>query len=137
MPAGDIAAVLALKDTFTGDTLCEATRPIILESITFPDPVIHIAIEPKSTVDQDKMGEALRRLAEEDPTFKVSSNEQTGQTILGLARLAQAAGSTIVGVGTVIEKTFEGGRAALKTLNVPIESLAMITDMDDGKIVLA
>lgn len=61
----------------------------------------------------------------------------TGQTILGLARLAQAAGSTIVGVGTVIEKTFEGGRAALKILNVPVESLAMITDMNDGKIVLA
>lgn len=61
----------------------------------------------------------------------------TGQTILGLARLAQAAGSTVVGIGAVIEKTFEGGRAALKSLNVPIESLAMITDMSDGKIVLA
>jgi elongation factor G len=83
VPAGDIAAVLALKDTFTGDTLCEQSSPIVLESITFPDPVIHIAVEPKSTADQDKMAEALRRLAEEDPTFKVSTNEQTGQTILG------------------------------------------------------
>ncbi len=83
VPAGDIAAVLALKDTFTGDTLCEATHQVILENITFPDPVIHIAIEPKSTVDQDRMGEALRRLSEEDPTFRVSTNEQTGQTILG------------------------------------------------------
>ena len=81
--AGDIAAVLALKDTFTGHTLCDPARPIILESISFPDPVIHIAIEPKSTADQDKMGEALRKLAEEDPTFKVTSNEQTGQTIIG------------------------------------------------------
>ena len=83
VPAGDIAAVLALKDTFTGDTLCEQSNPIVLENITFPDPVIHIAIEPKSTADQDRMAEALRRLAEEDPTFKVSNNEQTGQTILG------------------------------------------------------
>jgi len=83
VPAGDIAAVLALKDTFTGDTLCESGTPVVLESITFPDPVIHIAIEPKSTADQDKMAVALRRLAEEDPTFKVTTNEQTGQTILG------------------------------------------------------
>ena len=81
--AGDIAAVLALKDTFTGHTLCDPSNPIVLESISFPDPVIHIAIEPKSTADQDKMGEALRKLAEEDPTFRVSTNEQTGQTILG------------------------------------------------------
>jgi len=83
VPAGDIAAVLALKNTFTGDTLCDPDKPIALETISFPDPVIHIAIEPKSTADQDKMGEALRRLAEEDPTFKVRSDEQTGQTIIG------------------------------------------------------
>lgn len=83
VPAGDIAAVLALKDTFTGDTLAEQNNPIVLETISFADPVIHIAIEPKSAVDQDKMAEALRRLAEEDPTFRVSTNEQTGQTILG------------------------------------------------------
>ena len=83
VPAGDIAAVLALKNTFTGDTLCDPDKPIALENISFPDPVIHIAIEPKSTADQDKMGEALRRLAEEDPTFKVRSDEQTGQTIIG------------------------------------------------------
>jgi elongation factor G len=81
--AGDIAAVLALKDTFTGHTLCDPGKPIVLEAISFPDPVIHIAIEPKSTADQDKMAEALRKLAEEDPTFKVSSNDQTGQTIIG------------------------------------------------------
>lgn len=83
VPAGDIAAVLALKDTFTGDTLCDPSNPVVLENITFAEPVIHIAIEPKSTADQDKMTDALRRLAEEDPTFKVSTNEQTGQTILG------------------------------------------------------
>jgi elongation factor G len=79
--AGDIGAVLGLKETFTGDTLCD-TKKIILESITFPEPVISIAIEPKSTSDQEKMGEALRKLAEEDPTFRVRSDENTGQTII-------------------------------------------------------
>jgi elongation factor G len=79
--AGDIGAVLGLKDTFTGDTLCD-TKKIILESITFPEPVISIAIEPKSSSDQEKMGEALRKLAEEDPTFRVRSDENTGQTII-------------------------------------------------------
>ena len=79
--AGDIGAVLGLKDTFTGDTLCD-TKKIILESISFPEPVISIAIEPKSTGDQEKMGEALRKLAEEDPTFRVRSDENTGQTII-------------------------------------------------------
>ena len=69
--AGDIGAVLGLKETFTGDTLCNEGAQIILESITFPDPVISIAIEPKTTADQDKMATALRRLAEEDPTFQV------------------------------------------------------------------
>ena len=79
--AGDIGAVLGLKETFTGDTLCD-TKKIILESISFPEPVISIAIEPKSTSDQEKMGEALRKLAEEDPTFRVRSDENTGQTII-------------------------------------------------------
>jgi elongation factor G len=80
--AGDIAAVLALKDTFTGETLCTQGNPIILEAITFPDPVIDVAVEPKTSVDQEKMGEALRKLAEEDPTFHVRSDEATGQTII-------------------------------------------------------
>jgi elongation factor G len=80
--AGDIAAVLALKDTFTGDTLTDAANPIVLEAISFPDPVIDVAIEPKTTADQEKMGEALRKLAEEDPTFHVRSDEATGQTII-------------------------------------------------------
>jgi elongation factor G len=79
--AGDIGAVLGLKETFTGDTLCD-TRKIILESISFPEPVISIAIEPKSSADQEKMGEALRKLSEEDPTFRVRSDENTGQTII-------------------------------------------------------
>ena len=79
--AGDIGAVLGLKETFTGDTLCD-TRKIVLESISFPEPVISIAIEPKSSADQEKMGEALRKLSEEDPTFRVRSDENTGQTII-------------------------------------------------------
>jgi len=80
--AGDIGATLGLKDSFTGDTLCDPDNPIVLEAITFPDPVIEIAIEPKTASDQDKMGEALRRLAEEDPTFRVRSDENTGQTLI-------------------------------------------------------
>ncbi len=80
--AGDIGAVLGLKNTFTGDTLCNEGQQIVLESITFPDPVISIAIEPKTTADQDKMAEALRRLAEEDPTFQVRVDEETGQTVI-------------------------------------------------------
>jgi elongation factor G len=79
--AGDIAAVLGFKDTFTGDTLCD-NKMVVLESITFPEPVIFVAIEPKTTADQDKMGEALRKLSEEDPTFRVRSDETTGQTII-------------------------------------------------------
>ena len=79
--AGDIGAVLGLKETFTGDTLCD-TKKIILESISFPEPVISIAIEPKSSGDQEKMGEALRKLSEEDPTFRVRTDENTGQTVI-------------------------------------------------------
>jgi elongation factor G len=79
--AGDIAAVLGFKDTFTGDTLCD-NKLIVLENITFPDAVISVAIEPKTTADQDKMAEALRKLSEEDPTFRVRSDTETGQTII-------------------------------------------------------
>jgi len=79
--AGDIGAVLGFKDTFTGDTLCD-TRLVVLENITFPEPVISIAIEPKSAADQEKMGEALRKLSEEDPTFRVRTDENTAQTII-------------------------------------------------------
>ena len=80
--AGDIAATLGQKNTFTGDTLCDAKAPIILEAIDFPEPVIQLAIEPKSNIDQDKMGNALRALSEEDPTFQVKVDDQTGQTVL-------------------------------------------------------
>ncbi|MHB0922335.1 MAG: elongation factor G [Bellilinea sp.] len=80
--AGDIGAVLGFKDSFTGDTLTDTKNPIVLESITFPEPVISVAVEPKTTADQDRMAEALRRLAEEDPTFRVTSDESTAQTII-------------------------------------------------------
>ena len=80
--SGDIAAVVGLKQTFTGDTLCDPAAPIELESITFPEPVISVAIEPRTKVDQDKMSEALRRLAEEDPTFRVRTDSETGQTLI-------------------------------------------------------
>ncbi|WKZ35324.1 MAG: elongation factor G [Anaerolineales bacterium] len=79
--SGDIGAVLGFKDSFTGDTLCD-NKSLALENISFPEPVISIAIEPKSTADQEKMGEALRKLAEEDPTFRVNSDENTGQTVI-------------------------------------------------------
>ncbi len=86
--AGDIAAILGLKETFTGDTLCDPNNPIVLEKISFPEPVIELSIEPNSKADQDKMGIALRRLAEEDPTFKIEVDDKLGQTkIKGMGEL--------------------------------------------------
>ena len=80
--SGDIAAAVGLKDTTTGDTLCDESHPIVLESMEFPDPVISVAVEPKTKNDQEKMGVALQKLAEEDPTFRVRTDEETGQTII-------------------------------------------------------
>ncbi len=80
--AGDLGALVGLKNTSTGDTICDQDNPIILEAMEFPEPVIGVAIEPKSKADQDKLGEALQRLAEEDPTFRVHTDEETGQTII-------------------------------------------------------
>ena len=80
--AGDIAAAVGLKETFTGDTLADPDHPVILESMTFPEPVIEVKIEPKTKVDQDKMGLALQRLAEEDPTFRVKTDEESGETLI-------------------------------------------------------
>ena len=80
--AGDIAAVLGLKFTFTGDTLTDASAPVVLETIAFPDPVISIAIEPRTKADQDKLSQALQRLSEEDPTFRVRFDSETGQTLI-------------------------------------------------------
>src|SRR5690606_5394377 len=80
--AGDIAAAIGLKDTKTGDTLCSAEHPVILEAMRFPEPVIDVAIEPKTKADQDKLSAALAKLAEEDPTFRVHTDAETGQTII-------------------------------------------------------
>ncbi|WP_428115511.1 elongation factor G [Candidatus Poriferisodalis sp.] len=79
---GDIVAGIGLKNTRTGDTLCEASKPIVLEQLDFPDPVVHVAVEPRSKGDQDKLGRALTALSEEDPTFQVKSDEETGQTVI-------------------------------------------------------
>ncbi|MEF9456520.1 elongation factor G [Mycobacteroides abscessus] len=81
--AGHIYAVIGLKDTTTGDTLCDPNSQIVLESMTFPDPVIEVAIEPKTKTDQEKLGTAIQKLAEEDPTFKVKLDQETGQTVIG------------------------------------------------------
>jgi len=80
--AGDIAAIVGLKDTFTGDTLADPDHPILLETISFPEPVIEVKIEPKTKADQDKMGIALQRLAEEDPTFRVKTDPESGETLI-------------------------------------------------------
>ena len=80
--SGDIATAVGLKDTTTGDTLCDENHPIILESMEFPEPVISVAVEPKTKADQEKMGIALQKLAEEDPTFRVRTDAETGQTII-------------------------------------------------------
>ncbi|HEY6472215.1 MAG TPA: elongation factor G [Acidimicrobiales bacterium] len=80
--AGDIMAVVGLKNTTTGDTLCDPQRPIVLEALEFPEPVIHVAVEPKTKADQDKLSRALYSLSEEDPTFRVRSDEETGQTVI-------------------------------------------------------
>ncbi len=93
--AGDIVAVVGLKDTTTGDTLAVDTHPIILESMNFPDPVISVAIEPKTKQDSDRLGNSLARLAEEDPTFKVKVDHETGQTIIaGMGELHWKSSST-------------------------------------------
>ena len=86
--AGDIVAVVGVKEVFTGDTFCDLDKPVILEQITFPEPVIKLAVEPKTKADSDKLSTGLQKLAEEDPTFKVSTDEETGQTtIAGMGEL--------------------------------------------------
>jgi elongation factor G len=80
--AGDIGAIVGLKDSFTGDTLCDPEHPILLESMTFPEPVIEVKVEPRTKADQDKMGVALQRLAEEDPTFRVHTDPESGETLI-------------------------------------------------------
>ena len=80
--SGEIGAIVGLKNTLTGDTLCDEKRPIILERMEFPEPVISVAVEPKTKADQEKMALALQKLAEEDPSFRVETDEESGQTII-------------------------------------------------------
>jgi elongation factor G len=80
--AGDIVALVGLKNVTTGDTLCDPSKSVILEKMEFPDPVIEVAVEPKTKADYEKMGQALGRLAQEDPSFRVTSDEESGQTII-------------------------------------------------------
>src|SRR3546814_11973909 len=80
--AGDIVAIAGLKDTTTGETLCDPQHPIILERMEFPEPVIEVAVEPKTKTDQERMGVALNRLAQEDPSFRVSTDSESGQTVI-------------------------------------------------------
>ena len=82
MTAGHIYAVIGLKDTTTGDTLCDPDHQVVLESMSFPEPVISVAIEPKTKADQEKLGTAIQKLAEEDPTFRVEQDQETGQTVI-------------------------------------------------------
>src|SRR3546814_580663 len=84
--AGDIVAFAGMKGTTTGDTLCDPANPVVLERMEFPDPVIEIAVEPKTKADQERMGSALQRLAAEDPSFRVASDEESGQTIIKIGR---------------------------------------------------
>ena len=80
--AGDIVALVGLKDVTTGETLCDVNKPIVLERMDFPDPVIEVAVEPKTKADHEKMGQALGRLAQEDPSFRVTTDHESGQTII-------------------------------------------------------
>lgn len=119
---GAIVATLGLKNTFTGDTLCLPTQPVLLESIRFPEPVLSIAIEPKSKADQDKMGEALRKLTEEDPTFKVKYNEETGQTIIaGMGELhLEVIGYRLLREFGVAAKVGKPKVAYKETITIPV-----------------
>jgi len=121
---GAIVATLGLKNTFTGDTLCEHSKAIILESIRFPEPVISVAIEPKTRADQDKMGEALQKLTEEDPTFKVTFNEETSQTIIsGMGELhLEVITSRLIREFNVGVKVGQPRVAYKETITVPVET---------------
>ncbi|MFC1952332.1 elongation factor G [Chloroflexota bacterium] len=121
---GAIVAALGLKDTFTGDTLCHPAHPVILESILFPEPVLSVAIEPRTRADQDKMGQALQRLTEEDPTFKVEYNEETGQTVvLGMGELhLEVIVSRLLSEFMVGAKVGKPWVAYKETITVPVQT---------------
>ena len=121
---GAIVATLGLKETFTGDTLCSSEKPVLLETIHFPEPVVSIAIEPKTRVDQERLVDALQRLAEEDPTFKVTYNQETGQTIIsGMGELhLEVVVSRLVSEYRVAAKVGKPQVAYRETITVPVKA---------------
>jgi elongation factor G len=121
---GAIVATLGLKNTFTGDTLCDHSQSILLESIRFPEPVISVAIEPKTRADQDKLGDALQKLTEEDPTFKVVYNEDTGQTVIsGMGELhLEVIASRLISEFKVGVKVGQPRVSYRETITVPVKS---------------
>jgi len=127
--AGDIAAALGLKDTFTGETLCDFTQQVVLESIKFPEPVISVAIEPRTQADQDKMNEALRRLAEEDPTFAVRPDENTGQLLIsGMGELhLEVLVDRMVREFRVVANVGKPQVAYRETITKPVQSVGEFT----------
>lgn len=121
---GAIVATLGLKNTFTGDTLCHPSQPVLLESIRFPEPVLSVAIEPKTRADQDKIEQALQRLTEEDPTFKVNYNQETGQTLIsGMGELhLEVIVSRLLSEFTVGAKVGKPRVAYKETITVPVRA---------------
>jgi len=133
--AGDIAAALGLKDTFTGETLCDFTQQVVLESIKFPEPVIAVAIEPRTQADQDKLNEALRRLAEEDPTFAVRTDENTGQLLIsGMGELhLEVLVDRLVREFRVMANVGKPQVAYRETITKPVQSVGEFTRHASGR----
>ncbi len=132
---GTIAATVGLKETFTGDTLCALDQPVILEAIRFPEPVISMAVEPKSKADQDKLGEALTKLSEEDPTFKTRSDEDTGQTLIsGMGELhLEVLIDRILREFNVSVNVGNPQVAYKETITVPVESEGRFIKQSGGR----
>jgi elongation factor G len=131
---GAIVASLGLKNTFTGDTLCQSSQPVLLESIRFPEPVLSIAIEPKTRADQDKIGEALQKLTEEDPTFKLDYNQDTGQTIIsGMGELhLEVIVSRLVSEFGVRAKIGKPRVAYKETITIPVQAEGRFVQQTGG-----
>jgi len=131
---GAIIATLGLKNTFTGDTLCHSSQPVLLESIRFPEPVLSIAIEPRTRADQDKMGEALNRLSEEDPTFRVNHNQETGQTVIsGMGELhLEVLVSRLLSEFKVGAKVGKPRVAYKETITIPVRAEARFVRQTGG-----
>ena len=131
---GAIVAALGLKNTFTGDTLCHSSQPVLLESIRFPEPVLSIAIEPRTRADQDKMGEALNKLSEEDPTFRVNYNQETGQTVIsGMGELhLEVLVSRLLSEFRVGAKVSKPRVAYKETITIPVRAEAKFVRQTGG-----